>query len=218
MSGLQELIEKFKEKRIARLIRRKSMIDSVRAASLLRLAQRIEDEQIPGDVVECGVYRGGSAATMARVATHSRFPRTVWLFDSFQGMPPATEADGPGAADWVGKLSYDSRKVQKLLGQTGSDLSRVRIVEGFFADTFPTVNIPQIALLNVDSDWYESVKICLEKFYDCVVPGGFISMDDYGSWPGCRLAVDEFFKKRGLSWKIHPVDSTAHWFQKADAG
>jgi O-methyltransferase len=218
MSGLRDVLQKFREKRIARLIRRKSMIDVVRAANLSRLAQRIEDQQIPGDVVECGVYRGGSAATMARVATHSRLPRTVWLFDSFQGMPPVTEVDGPGAEDWVGALAYNPRKVEKLLKRTGADLSRVRIVEGFFADTFPTVNIPQIALLNVDSDWYESVKICFEKFYDSVVPGGFVSIDDYGAWPGCRLAVDEFFEKRGLTWKIHPVDSTASWFQKADGG
>ena len=215
MSWLQRVQKQFQEKRIARSIARKSMIDAVRAGNLLRLAQRIEEEQIPGDVVECGVYRGGSAATIARVATHSRMNRTVWLFDSFQGMPPVTEADGTGAEDWVGALSYDPRKVEKLLRRTGSDLSRVRIVKGFFADTFPEVDIPQIALLNVDSDWYESVKICFEKFYDAVAPGGFVSIDDYGAWPGCRLAVDEFFQKRGLTHKILPVDSTASWFQKA---
>ena len=214
MSWLQRTQKEFKEKRIARLIARKSMIDAVRAASLLRLAQRIEEEQVPGDVVECGVYRGGSAATMARVATHSPLNRTVWLFDSFQGMPPVTEVDGPGAEDWVGALAYNPRKVEKLLRRTGSDMSRVRIVEGFFADTFPNVNIPQIALLNVDSDWYESVKICFEKFYDAVTPGGFVSIDDYGSWPGCRLAVDEFFQKRGLRHQMIQVDNTAWWFQK----
>jgi O-methyltransferase len=214
MNWLQIASVKYKERRIARMIARKSMIDPVRAGNLSRLAKRIEDENIPGDVVECGVYRGGSAATMARVATHSALRRTVWLFDSFQGMPPVTEVDGPGAQDWVGALVYDARKVAKLLKRTGADMSRVRIVEGFFADSFPTVDIPQIALLNVDSDWYESVKICFEKFYDAVVPGGFVSIDDYGTWPGCRLAVDEFFTKRGLTHKIIPVDNTASWFQK----
>jgi len=190
------------------------MIDPVRSGSLLRLAQRIDEEYIPGDVVECGVYRGGSAATMARVATHSPMKRTVWLFDSFQGMPPAKEVDGPGAEDWVGALAYSPRKVERLLRRTGAEMSRVRIVQGFFAETFPTVDIPKIALLNVDSDWYESVKICFEKFYDAVEPGGFVSIDDYGSWPGCRLAVDEFFQKRGLTHKMIQVDNTAWWFQK----
>jgi O-methyltransferase len=218
LSWLAETLKSWHEKRVARLIRRKSMIDAVRAASLLQLAQRIDAEQIAGDVVECGVYRGGSAATMARVATHSAMPRTVWLFDSFQGMPPVTEADGPGAEDWVGALAYDARKVEKLLRRTGADLSRVRIVEGFFADTFPTVEIPRIALLNVDSDWYESVKLCFEKFYDAVAPGGFVSIDDYGTWPGCRKAVDEFVAKRGLNHKMNRVDETAFWFQKTDGG
>ncbi|MGB2589193.1 MAG: TylF/MycF/NovP-related O-methyltransferase [Candidatus Acidiferrum sp.] len=214
MNWIQSAAKKFNEKRIGRLIARKSMIDPVRSGNLLRLAQLIEEEKIPGDVVECGVYRGGSAATMARVATHSPLNRTVWLFDSFQGMPPATEVDGTGAQDWVGALVYDARKVEKLLKRTGANMSRVRIVEGFFADTFPTVDIPQIALLNVDSDWYESVKICFEKFYDAVVPGGFVSIDDYGTWPGCRLAVDEFFKTRSLTHKIIAVDRTASWFRK----
>ena len=214
MSWIQSAAKKLNEKRISRLIARKSMIDPVRSGNLLRLAQRIEEEKIPGDVVECGVYRGGSAATMARVATHSALNRTVWLFDSFLGMPPATEVDGAGAEDWVGALVYDARKVERLLKRTGADMSHVRIVEGFFADTFPTVNIPQIALLNVDSDWYASVKICFEKFYDAVIPGGFVSIDDYGTWPGCRLAVDEFFTNRGLTHKIIPVDRTASWFRK----
>lgn len=190
------------------------MVGPARIENLTRLARLIEDEQIPGDVIECGVYRGGTAALLARSATHSRLPRTVWLFDSFRGMPPATAPDGPGAAGWVGKLSSSPGKVQRLLRRVGADLSRVRIVPGLFEDTFPSVHIPQVALLNIDADWYESVKLCLETFYDAVVPRGFISLDDYGAWPGCRLAVDEFFRRHSLSFPLHPVDETAHWFQK----
>jgi O-methyltransferase len=78
----------------------------------------------------------------------------------------------------------------------------VRIIPGLFQ------------LLNIDADWYESVKLCLDTFYDSVVPGGFISLDDYGAWPGCRLAVDEFFRLRALPFPLNPVD-TAHWFQKS---
>jgi O-methyltransferase len=179
------------------------------------LAQRIEDEEIPGDVVECGVYNGGTAAVLARVATHSRLKRTVWLFDSFQGMPRTTEVDGEEAQKYVGEVRGSSNQVRNLLQRTGSDLSRVRIVEGLFQETFSTIQIPKIALLNIDADWYESVKLCLEKFYDCVVPQGLISLDDYGHWPGCRRAVDEFFEKRGLSYPLRDVDYTARWFQKS---
>jgi O-methyltransferase len=215
MTLLQNLKSRWAEKRIAWLIRRNTMVGPERIQNLSRLAQRIEDEQIPGDVVECGVYRGGTAAILARLATHSRLPRTVWLFDYFQGMPPATAADGPEAPSWVGNLISSPRRVELLLRRTGADLSRVRIVPGLFQETFPRVHIPQIALLNIDADWYESVKLCLETFYDAVAKGGFVSLDDYGAWPGCRLAVDEFFQNRHLTMALHPVDQFAHWFQKA---
>jgi macrocin-O-methyltransferase TylF-like protien len=215
MSLLHHLQSRFAEQRIARLIRRNTMVGPERIQNLARLAQRIEDDRLPGDVLECGVYKGGTAALLARSATHSSLPRTLWLFDVFQGMPPATSADGPEAPTWVGNLVSSPQRVQRLLRRVGADLSRVRLVPGLFQDTFPSVRIPQIALLNIDADWYESVKLCLHTFYDSVVPGGFISLDDYGAWPGCRLAVDEFFRLRGLTYPLHRVDSTAHWFQKS---
>jgi O-methyltransferase len=214
MNLLQNWKSRLTEKRIAWLIRRNTMVGPERIQSLFRLAQRIEDEQIPGDVVECGVYKGGTAAILARSATLSRLSRTVWLFDSFEGMPPATAADGPEAPSWVGSLTSSPRRVARLLHRTGADPSRVRIVPGLFQQTLPSVHIPQIALLNIDADWYESVKLCLETFYNAVVTRGFISVDDYGAWPGCRRAVDEFFQTRALPFPLQRVDHTAHWFQK----
>jgi O-methyltransferase len=211
MKFLQDL----ETKRVAWLIRRNTMVGPERIQNLALLAQRIEDERISGDVVECGVYKGGTAAILARSATRSPLPRTVWLFDIFQGMPSASPADGPEAASWVGNLVSSPARVEKLLRRTGADLSRVRIVPGLFQDTFPTLHIPQIALLNIDADWYESVKLCLETFYNAVVPRGFVSIDDYGAWPGCRRAADEFFQSRSLSYPLQPVDAAAHWFQKS---
>jgi O-methyltransferase len=214
MTLLQNWKSRLSERRIAWLIRRNTMIGPERIQNLSRLAQLIEDQSIPGDVVECGVYKGGSAAIFARRATHSPLARTVWLFDYFKGMPPATAVDGPEAASWVGNLTSSPRRVARLLRRTGADLSRVRIVPGLFQDTLASQHIPRIALLNIDADWYESVKLCLETFYNAVVPGGFISIDDYGEWPGCRRAVDEFFQSRALPYPLHPVDHAAHWFQK----
>src|ERR1700730_8508734 len=214
MKLLQNWKSRLSEKRIAWMIRRNTMVGPERIQNLSRLAQRIDDERIPGDVIECGVYKGGTAAILARLATHSHLPRTLWLFDSFEGMPPATTADGPEAPSWVGSLTSSPRRVARLLRRTGADLSRVRIIPGVFQDSFSAVHISQIALLNIDADWYESVKLCLEKFYDAVVPRGFVSIDDYGGWPGCRRAVDEFFQQRALTHLLQPVDQTAHWFQK----
>jgi O-methyltransferase len=211
---LQTWLARLAEYRFARAVRRNTMVGPDRLQNLARLAQRLEDDQVPGDIVECGVYKGGTAALLARTATHSRLPRTLWLFDVFSGMPPASAADGPNAATWVGSLKSTAPHVERLLRRTGADLSRVRIVPGLFQQTFRSVRIPQIALLNLDADWYESVKLCLATFYDSVVPCGFISIDDYGAWPGCRLAVDEFFRSRSLSYPLQRVDNTAHWFQK----
>jgi O-methyltransferase len=215
MSLLQNLRTRWDEKSSAWLIRRNTMLGPERIQNLARLAQRIEDEEIPGDVVECGVYRGGSAAILARQATHSRLGRTVWLFDAFQGMPPATASDGPQASSWVGNLRSSPQRVERLLRRTGAEMTRVRIVAGLFQETFRGTHIDQIALLNIDADWYESVKLCLETFYDAVAAGGIVSIDDYGLWPGCRQAVDEFIQNRRLAIRMQMVDESAGWFQKS---
>lgn len=206
--------EAAREKRIADIVRPFTLVGPERIRSLCDLARRIETDGIPGDVVECGVCNGGTAAILAHFATRSRLERTIWLFDSFQGMPQPTDQDGEDAPSHAGREVGDIRKVRFALRLVGADMRRVRIVKGWFSDTLRTVTIPRIALLNIDADWYESVKLCLEIFYDAVVPGGFISIDDYGHWPGCRRAVDEFFEARQLSPYLHEVDYTARWLAK----
>src|ERR1700676_2714684 len=206
MKLLQKFHNHILEKRITKAVQSHTLVGPERIHNLYVLAQRIEKEQIPGDVVECGVYKGGTAAILARIATRSKLCRTVWLFDSFQGMPETTEKDGEQAREYIGKVLASPDEVRNLLQETDADLNRVRIIPGMFHDTFPSAQIPRIALLNIDADWYESVKLCLEKFYDLVVPGGFVSIDDYGHWQGCREAVDAFFKERDISFGLHAVD------------
>jgi O-methyltransferase len=214
MSALARIWDEFQEKRVTKSILPYTLVSPERIHNLYVLARRIEDEKIPGDVIECGVYKGGTAAILARTATRSKMGRTVWLFDSFQGMPPTTDIDGNEAKEWVGRLATNPDEVKTVLERAGAELSRVRIVPGFYEDTLQTAEIPKIALLNLDCDWYESVKLCLQRFYDSVVPGGFISFDDYGYWPGCKLAVDEFFKERALPYTLQKVDDCGRWFQK----
>lgn len=214
MTVLRRLQDRFSEKRITKLVQPHTLVGPERIHNLYLLSQRIEEEQVPGDVIECGVCNGGTAALLAWRATNSALDRKVWLLDSFQGMPKTTSEDGEKAKEHIGKEIGDIERVKKLLGSVEADMSRVRIVPGWFRDTFPSVTSTQIALLNIDADWYESVKLCLNTFYDRVVTGGFISFDDYGHWPGCRRAVDEFFEARRLPYKLQQVDYTAHWFRK----
>jgi len=215
MTSIVRLWDRYLEKRLTKLILPDTLVGPERVHNLYVLAKRIEKEKVPGDVIECGVCNGGTAALLARFATRSQLARTMWLLDSFQGMPVTTAEDGDAAKAHIGKEVGDIGRVKRALERAGGDMSRVRIVPGWFRGTFQSVSAPQIALLNIDADWYESVKLCLETFYDRVATGGFVSFDDYGHWPGCRRAVDEFFEARQLSYKLQQVDYTAHWFQKA---
>jgi len=214
MSYITQRWNRFLETRITKLVVPDTLVGPERLHNLYVLAKRVEKENIPGDVIECGVCNGGTAALLARFATRSRLNRTMWLLDSFQGMPVTTAEDGEAAKAHIGKEVGDIERVRDVLMRIGADMSRVRILPGWFQDTFPAVSASQIALLNIDADWYESVKLCLDTFYDRVVTGGFISFDDYGHWQGCRQAVDEFFEARRLPYKLQQVDYTAHWFQK----
>jgi O-methyltransferase len=219
MSILDRMWDQLQEKRLTKIVQPYTLVSPERAHNLYRLARRIERERVPGDVIECGVCNGGTAAVLASSATRSQLKRTVWLLDSFQGMPQVTPEDGVSvggrtAESHVGQEVGSIDRVEEVLKRVGADMSRVRIVPGWFQDTFASITTNQIAILNIDADWYGSVKLCLETFYDRVVPGGFISFDDYGHWPGCRKAVDEFFELRKLPYSLVRVDYTAHWFRK----
>jgi O-methyltransferase len=115
MTLLQRFQDQLIERRLTKLILPHTLVSPERIHNLYVLAKRIEDENVPGDVIECGVYKGGTAAILARTATHSKMGRTVWLFDSFQGMPPTTEVDGNAAKEWIGKLATTPEGVREVL-------------------------------------------------------------------------------------------------------
>jgi O-methyltransferase len=186
----------------------------LRLGNLHRLAREIDRSSIPGDVVECGVYNGGSAALMASVCVRSPLERTIWLFDSFEGLPPPTEKDGAQARTCGWWCHGDLSKVRAVFSRMRIPKSRFRIVKGWFHDTFPSAEVGDIALLHIDADWYDSVRLCLERFYDSVQPGGYVDVDDYGHWEGCRRATDEFLRERGITAALTRVDYTGRYFQK----
>ena len=187
-----------------------------RLAALHRLCKQIDELSVPGDVVECGVYNGGSAALIASL-TCRRSRRVIWLFDSFEGLPQPTDKDGAKARSCVWWCHGDLSKVREIFRKLRIPESRVHVVKGWFHDTFPSVDVQDIALLHIDADWYESVGLCLDTFYDRVRPGGFIVIDDYGHWEGCRRATDEFLARRGIDVELTRVDYTGRYFQKPPA-
>lgn len=173
-----------------------SMVDPTRLRQLLDLASDVRLRGIQGAIVECGSWRGGSAAILAYGAPH----RDVWLFDSFEGMPTPSENDSRFVHDsWhKGWCKGSEEAAREILRRVGVE---PKIVKGWFEDTLP-VDVGPIALLHVDSDWFESVKICLDSFYDQVVSGGVIIFDDYHRWAGCRKAVDQFVAARRIAGRL----------------
>ena len=169
----------------------------------------------PGCFVECGTWRGGASFLMARRAQHLRERRIVWMFDSFEGLPPPKDIDGPAARAWAANTGsptyFDNcraslEEVQAAAERLGLS-DNVRLVKGWFEDTIVVKKseIGPIALLRIDADWYDSVLFCLKELVPCVVDGGLVILDDYYTWDGCTQAVHEYLASSGLAYRIR------HW-------
>jgi O-methyltransferase len=200
-----------------------------RLASVYELTCTIERERRPGAFVECGVWKGGCAGLMAAVAHQARSGRKTWLFDSFEGLPEPTKEDGAKAAEYAeGRASGKLSSIDECVGPLGDvqrilftelklDPANIQIEKGWFQNTLPGAKdrIGPISVLRLDGDWYDSTKCCLENLYDNVIPGGFVIIDDYNCWEGCRKAVDEFLRTRGLQPDIVVIDGTGVYFRKS---
>jgi O-methyltransferase len=183
-----------------------------RLVALYRLARRVVVEGVPGSIAECGTARGGTAALLGRAIRDT--DRHLWLYDTFDGLPPPEEVDGAAAASYVGTFRGTREEVQWRVRTLQFPPERTHLVPGLFEDTLPTTDIGPIALLHIDGDWYRSVRTCLEYLYDRVSPGGYVVLDDYGYWPGCRLATDEFLHERRINAPLERIDGARRYFRK----
>lgn len=193
-----------------------TMMDPYLFAENLSLAKRVD--YLEGDVVECGVWRGGMSAGLATVLSKQR---TYYLFDSFEGMPKPMELDGESAASWfTGKMPdfyynncfAEEHFAEAIMKETGKPF---KIQKGWFKDSFPHFHISNpIAVLRLDADWYDSILLSLEKFYPFMVEGGIVLIDDYYMWDGCSRAVHDYFSKIKSTAKIYTSQNgVAHFFK-----
>ncbi|MGV3766110.1 MAG: TylF/MycF/NovP-related O-methyltransferase [Chitinophagaceae bacterium] len=205
-------------------VKSKTMTSPERLVTLSRAIDHIELARIEGDIVECGVWKGGSMMLVARkLLEYKNSTRQLFLFDTYEGMSEPGSADVSAvdhskAEDLLKKedrLNGDNvwcyspvDEVKANLTQTGYPLSSIHFIKGKVEETLPHPEIRRIALLRLDTDWYESTKHELETLYDLLVPGGILIIDDYGHWSGARKAVDEFFAERGIHIFLNRIDYT----------
>ena len=205
-------------KTIVRTVRKRTMTSHEKLNALIVATRYIVDHDIPGALVECGVWRGGSMQAVAlALRDRGRTDRDLHLYDTFEGMSEPTEEDkamdGTPAAELLARASRDARiwavasleDVQEAMAETGYPGERVHYHVGRIEDTIPAQAPERIALLRLDTDWYESTRHELEHLYARVPPGGVVIFDDYSTWQGARKAVDEFLAAGGEPLLLVPI-------------
>jgi O-methyltransferase len=190
-----------------------TMSDEQRLATLYGLAKETIGVGIIDDVVECGVRNGGSAALIG-AAVKSVDGVRLWLYDTFAGIPEPSVEDGSDAqqfaGDWVGTMD----KVHEVMSRVGFPEHRLSFRKGTFQETFQQSLPQRVAFLHIDADWYESVLLTLNTFYDRVLDGSPIVLDDFGHWEGTRKAFYEFCRIRRLQPLLERVGATqAFWIK-----
>ncbi|GAB2784034.1 TylF/MycF family methyltransferase [Rhabdobacter roseus] len=200
-----------------------TMTSQERLVNLIRAIEYLVKQKIEGDFVECGVWKGGSSMVMAlTLANLGEKTRNLHLYDTFDGMSTPSEKDesidGQKAEIQLNASSksisdsvwcYSAlEEVQQNLLSTEYPKENIHFIEGKVEDTIPHHLPDKIALLRLDTDWYESTKHELNHLFPRLVPGGILIIDDYGHWKGCRQAVDEYFQENNIPIFLMRIDYT----------
>ncbi len=185
-----------------------SMIGRARLENLQLAVETVVAQNIPGDVMECGVWRGGACAFAKAVLMALGDDRGVCLADSFQGLPPPThDADTIDLqTSKYPMLAVPRDRVRALFERLELLDDNVHFIEGWFADTLPSAPVGALSILRLDGDYYESTQVALNSLYSRVSPGGFVIIDDYGGLQPCRAATDDFRKANGITSPIIDID------------
>jgi O-methyltransferase len=212
-------------------VRPYTMTSPERIFSLCEAIKYVHDKNIEGDIVECGVWKGGSmmavAETFLKLGDTSK---NLYLFDTFEGMPPPTENDMDIAGVTAKSLLDNSDKesdesvwclatievVKEALASTRYPIEKIHFIKGMIEQTIPHFAPEKIALLRLDTDWYESTKHELEHLFPRISKGGVLIIDDYGHWQGARKAVDEYIEKYNIKILLNRIDYTGRIAVRVD--
>lgn len=199
-----------------------TMTSIERMYSLYQSVNYVINNRIPGDFVECGVWKGGSSMLIALMLKEKQQNyRKIYMYDTFEGMSEPTEADkdvrGDAAKELLNKQNASDEdsiwclssldEVKRNMATTGFD--NIHFIKGKVEDTLLN-HLPQkISLLRLDTDWYESTKMEMEKLYPLLENKGVLLIDDFGHWEGAKKAILEYFSERSLNPLLHRIDNTA---------
>jgi hypothetical protein len=201
--------------------RAQTMIGTVRMRNLRHLVERVINEGVQGDFIETGVWRGGACIYVRGIfASYGITDRTVWVADSFKGLPPPDEKGFPedrGDQHFtVDELAISLDQVKSNFQKYGLLDAQVKFLEGWFKDTLPSAPIQKLAVLRLDGDMYESTIQALDALYDKVTIGGMIIVDDF-VLPACRKAIEDFRNRYDITSRLEDVDGAAvYWRKSAD--
>jgi len=211
-------IGKLLEVNTQHLVYSHTMIGRRRLENIQYCLEVIVEEQILGDVMECGVWKGGASIFMTAVLEElGEQNRKVWLADSFEGVPPSSHEKDVSVD--LSKVAYpglaiSQENVEALFKKYDLLNDNVRFLKGWFKDSLPNAPIEKLSLLRLDGDLYESTIDALDALYHKVAPGGFVIIDDYKALIQCEEAVHDFRKKENISDTIHEIDHEAIFWRK----
>lgn len=196
-----------------------TMVGVDRLRNLAVLAQTAHDDNVPGDFIETGVWRGGCCILMRGIlAANGVRARKVYVADSFQGVPPPKPdrypADRGDTLHRHTELAVPLDAVKANFDRYGLLDDQVVFVEGFFSDTLPSLQCGPLALIRLDGDLYKSTELALRHLYPKLSPGGFVIVDDFGVSAPCRQAVYDYRAEHGISAAIHTIDRSGVWWRK----
>ena len=196
-----------------------TMVGKRRLENVQYCVETVLDEEIKGDFIETGIWRGGTCIFMqGLLMAYGATGRTVWAADSFEGVPPPTLPQDQGldlSATVYPILAVSLDEVKALFERYGLLNENVRFLKGWFKDTLAASPIERLAILRLDGDLYESTMDALVPLYGKVSPGGFVIVDDYGSCPPCKCAIDDFRAQHGITDPLQTIDDQSAFWRKS---
>jgi hypothetical protein len=199
-----------------------SMIGLKRLTNIQECIETVMRDNVPGDFIETGAWRGGACIFMRAILRACDSERTVWVADSFEGLPSATA--GPDREHIREKPTHDLaghpyttvslEEVEENFRRFGLLDGQVKFLKGWFKDTLPTAPFDKLAILRLDCDMYESTMDVLTNLYGKVSRGGFIIVDDYHGWTTCKKAIDEFRAEHEIREPIEEIDGAGVYWRR----